>query len=240
VGLDSRVFFLSILANANRALATWLQQGSADYQTVYRPLIAALGGSGYLQDWQILNHALGLDNAESRVNARINASNLLRVAGRQIGLDVRRPSGEGVSTPMRPLVGRMVLAALANDAVGFAEARRDAVAMAREEHQPDPEKSVARAFEASHPLRAVFRTAPTVPQYAKILAALDDAGRAAVQGAVAKFNAYADQIGAKAFTGRTPATTPLTPWTLDRARSLAAGGEGNWTLQEARRLAAGL
>jgi hypothetical protein len=130
--VDNRVYFVSSLLSAKSALQNWYEQGSADYSTVYRPLLASLGGSGYLQYAQIMNNAMSLDNQEARVTARINATNYLRTVGRELNMDVRvSAGGEVLSTPMRPPMGQMVLAAYANDAVGFREAWREAIAVAR-------------------------------------------------------------------------------------------------------------
>ena len=222
--LDHRVLFMSSLLSAQQAVQNWFQQGSADYATVYRPLMQALGGSGYLQYAQIINHALSLDNAEARVTARINAGNILRVAGRETGLDVRaNGGGDSMSNPMRPLVGQMVLAAYGNDAAGFRQAYVMALAQAKEQGEPDPQKYVASKFAGYNPLRSVFRSEPSQLEVARMMGSLDDDDRQAVHGALHLFNAYGEQIGVKADFGRTPKPTTLSSITLDEARRRAAG-----------------
>lgn len=226
--VDNRVYALSSMFSAARSLSTWMRQGSADYSTVYRPMLASLGGSGYLQYAQLLNRATSmfgdgpLFEAESRVTARINANNYLRVAGRELGMDVRvNLGGEVIGTPVRPFIGQMVLAAYANDAAGFREAYRNAIAASREENKPDPQDYVKRAFAAMHPLRTVFRTEPSQPEYARLLASLNDSGRAAVSSALHLFNAYATQLGIKADYGKNTARS--SPLSLDQIRSRLAG-----------------
>jgi hypothetical protein len=97
--MDNRIFFMSSLLGAKRALSNWFEQGHADYQSVYRPLIQSLGGSGYMQYAQILNTLTSefgsgpMFQQEARITARINAGNFIRVAGRELGMDVRVGGG---------------------------------------------------------------------------------------------------------------------------------------------------
>jgi hypothetical protein len=212
LSVDSRVFFLSALKNAYRSMATWYQQGEADWATVFRPMAQALGGSGYLQYADILNNATSADNAESRVVRRINVNNYLRTVGRELNLDVRTGRGmQALPNPIKPHVGQMVLAAYANDPVGFRDAYREAITAAREERKPDPKDHVARSFSAYHPLRMVFRTEPSEAEYRKILGTLDDDGRMAVASAVRLFNGYAAQVGGTATVGKQPKKQTLVP-----------------------------
>lgn len=227
--VDHRVFFVSSLRSAVSSLQNWYEQGSADYSTVYRPLLQSLGGGGYLQYAQIINRALSLDNAEARVTARINAGNILRVAGREIGLDVRvSGGGNTMGTPIRPFIGQMALAAYANDAAGFREAYLKALAQAREQKEPDPAKYVSQKFAGYNPLRSVFRTEPSQLEVQKMMAVLSDENRESVQGALRLFNAYAQQIGVHADFGRqtkaavTRVAMPVV-FDLGEARRRAAG-----------------
>jgi hypothetical protein len=221
--VDNRVYFVSSLMNAKSALQNWFEQGSADYATVYRPLIGSLGGSGYLQYAQILNNALSLDNSEARVTARINASNYLRTMGRELGMDVRATAGggEAISTPMRPVIGQMVMAAYANDALGFRQAYQQALAIARDQKEPDPQKYVAQKFGGYNPLKSVFKTEPSTLEVMRIMASLPDDGRMAVGTALRLFNGYAGQIGARADYGREAKVSAGRPSTLDDARRAA-------------------
>jgi hypothetical protein len=225
--IDHRVFFISTLLNAKDAVENWLDQGSADYATVYRPLFQALGGSGFLQSAQLFNHLLSLDNAEARVVARVNATNLLRAAGREIKLDVRHPSGEPSSpTPTKPFLGQMLLAAYANDPAQFREAYQNAIQAAKQEGKPDPAKHIAQAFEAYNPLRTVFRTEPTKLQVGQMLQAMDPESQNAVRTAIARFNGFAVQIGAKPFDGKAVSIpmvrTSLAPLDMAEIRHRAA------------------
>lgn len=220
--VDNRVFFISSMLAAKNALQNWYEQGSADYQTVYRPMIAALGGSGYLQYAQILNNAMSLDNPEARVTAKINATNYLRTAGRQLGMDVRASGGGDVlSTPIRPAIGQMVLSAYANDHRGFTEAYREAVAVAKAQGEPDPAKYVSQKFAGYNPLRSVFKTEPSQLEYHRILNSLDEDGRQAVSTAMRLFNGYVSQLGLKPDFGRQQVTTGRAP-SLQEVRRMAA------------------
>ncbi len=201
--VDSRVLFVSATLNALNAVGTAIRQGSTDYASVYRPLMTALGGNGYLQYADVLNNVLSLDNQEARVTARISVGNYLRAAGRELQLDVRTGRGQAsVATPMKPYVSQMVLAAYANDHVGFREAYRNAIEEAREMGKADPAKSVADSYAAYHPLRAVFRTEPTPEEYRKALNVMDEQGRVAVASSIRLFNAYGEQLGVKSHEGR--------------------------------------
>ena len=44
--VDSRVYVLSTMRSASRALYQSYASGAADYQTAWHPMISALGGSG--------------------------------------------------------------------------------------------------------------------------------------------------------------------------------------------------
>jgi hypothetical protein len=204
IAVDQRVVALSSFTAIQQAISSWLHQGEADYAKVVRPLTMAMGGNGLLQYMQIGNNLLGLDNPESRVTARINAQNYLRVVGRQLDLDVRVTGrgGYGAPTPVSPALTRMELAAYANDAAGFQAAYREAIQAAKEQEYPDPVDHVKRAYAARNPLKAVFQTTPTERDYQRILATLSDDGKKDVGEAVNLFNNYAESIGARGFEGK--------------------------------------
>lgn len=224
LSLDNRVVFVNSILAAMNAATTWVKQGEATYGTVYRPLAQAVGGSGYLQIAQILNHLLELDNPESRVTARINAQNYLRAAGRELNLDVRLGRAGVASLPnsIKPHVGEMLLAALADDAGDFYEAYREAVQAARDEGKPDAIDHVKRSFTAYHPIKTVFRTTPSSREYSQILSVLSDDGRRDVSESVQLFNRYASRLGIREFEGRKekPFTRPR-PLSAEQIRSRA-------------------
>jgi hypothetical protein len=205
LSLDNRVVFVNSLINTMSALTTWVKQGDATYATVYRQLLQALGGSGYLQIAQIVNHELSLDNAETRVVSRINIGNWLRAAGRELNMDVRigRAAGAVVNAnSIKPWIGEMVLAALADDQADFILAYSKAVDAAREEGKPDAVKHVQMSYAAYNPLRTVFQTPPTEAEYAQLLTRLPPSGRADVQVGILLFNKYANSIGVKEYEGK--------------------------------------
>ncbi|MCI0534580.1 MAG: hypothetical protein L0Z50_05075, partial [Verrucomicrobiales bacterium] len=176
--VDNRVFMLSMMKNLWNTGRNWVHSGlAATYASTARPIIQAFGGSGFLEQVQILNTGLdfaneiGLDfeiegvpvlGAEARVVKRINANNWLRVAGRKLGMDVRIPKGDPV-LPNRttPHVNAMIMAALGNDSRDFSESYRDARMAARKEGEIDPEDYVKRRYADRHPLKSLFQTRPT-------------------------------------------------------------------------------
>lgn len=218
--LDNRVFMVSTVLNLKRSVEKLVRQGGTfDWQGVGRPMMSALGGNGIFQYWDGINHLLGADNMESRVVARITAGNYLRVAGRELNLDVRKGAGyAALPTPLKPWIGQMVINAIANDADGFRSAYKRALAEAYEQATKDglsPNKAreeakdkVQRSFQSYHPLKTVFQTAPSAHEYRKILDTLSPNGQVAVSEAVNLFNRYGMMVlnssgnGIKPFTGK--------------------------------------
>jgi hypothetical protein len=200
--LDSRLVIANSLNNFIKAGAAFYQQDfTATYATVWRQLIGAMGGAGWLQNAEVVNNLVApVFGNEARYTARINVNNNLRVAGRQIGLDVRSGwSSQTVSTPIRPWVTEMILQALANDPTGFNQAYQKAITAAmqhRGESRVEAEKYIAGAYRSYSPLQAVFKTAPNQSDYMRILASLGDSGRSAVSDAVRLTDAYGAKIGA--------------------------------------------
>lgn len=181
-----------------------MRQGNADWATVGRPRFQALGGSGYLSYADILNNALGLDNSEARTSNRISVNNYLRVTGRELDMDVRSARGAGAAmpNPIKPFIGQMVMAAYANDAQGFAQARRAAImeAMSEGRKREDAEDYAKRSYSSYHPLRVVFKTEPSQPEYLKILNSMDDNGRTSVATAVRMFNSISWKLQGSSVT----------------------------------------
>ena len=160
------------------------------------------------------------------MTARINAQNYLRVAGRQLGLDVRTFAG-GYSAPTRisPYLTKMELAAYAADSAGFHQEYVNAVEAAREAGYSDPVGHIKDAFASRNPLRSVFRTSPSEADYGRILAELPDSGQTDVREAVNLFNRAASKIGIKVFEGKQekekPVKLPLPRFSLSDFRSAA-------------------
>lgn len=218
--VDSRVFAVSSLLGLKNAVSAWYLQGDATYATVWRPIATALGGSGYLQYADILNNALDLDNAESRVVARINAGNYLRAAGRELGMEVR--TGRGMATlptKIKPWITEMTLATYANDPMRFQEAYRYAVQAAKEMGNADPVDYVKRSYQTAHPLRSIFKTAPSESDYSRLLRQMSDRGRGDVGQAVKLFNNFGEVLGIKEFEGKTSKVS-ASPLGADRLRSM--------------------
>ena len=195
-GVDSRVFGISAIMQAVDAAGTWYQQGgTATWATVGRPTMQALGGSGYLQYADALNHLTGMDNSESRAVARLNVNNYLRAAGRELAMDVRPGRGSSsIPNPIKPWIGQMVLAAYANDPTGFNRAWREAVMAAREAGKDDPQTSVAESYASMNPLRAVFKTLPSQSELNRMLGVMSEDGRLAVRGSLQLFDRYGARL----------------------------------------------
>jgi hypothetical protein len=201
LSLDQRVVMMSSLLNTMRAIQAAIAQRDIEYMSVVRPMMMALGGNSALQYLQIGNNALGLDNAEARFMERVNVTNRLRVAGREMGLDVRTGVfAQSVPTKVSPEINRMILAAYAGDRADFVQHWRAAIQVAREEKEPDPVAYVRERFAGRHPLKSVFASLGE-GEYAKMLRYLDDRGRDEVKEAVGRFNAYAGSLGAKPYYG---------------------------------------
>lgn len=216
LSVDNRVVIMNSLVSLMNGLSTAIHQGDATYATVYRPMLQALGGSGYMQYAQILNNFTtpefregvpligGVLEEERRVTSRINVNNWLRAVGREMNLGVRigRAGAAVIPNSIKPWIGEMVLSAMADDHSGFQEARRRAEDAAREEGKEDPEKHVRLSYIAYNPLRTVFQPPPTESEYAQLLNRLPESGRRAVLDAINLFNRYAEIIGANTYEGR--------------------------------------
>jgi hypothetical protein len=203
LSFDQRVVMMNSMLTLSRAFSTIASQHGVDYSGVVRPMVMALGGNSALQYLQIGNNALNLDNAESRFVERVNAQNRLRVAGRELGLEVRSGGGYAATpTPMTPIVTRMVLAAYAGDRAEFLQQWRAAVQEAKAMGKTDPVSEVRDSFASRNPLKTVFQHL-SQDDYLRLLRGLDDRGRKDVRGAVDRFNAYAQSLDAKAYTGST-------------------------------------
>ena len=205
LSVDQRVVAISSLQSIMQAGSAFFNQGfNADYAHVVRPLLGATGMGAYIQYMQLANHAFGLDNAEARVTARINAQNYLRVVGRELNLDVRLPDGGASNpTPVTPFLTHMELAAYKNNPGDFQDAYRSAVTAAKANGQADPVEYVKRAYSSRNPLRNTFRTAVSEAEYHRLLANMPGSGSQDVREAVNLFNHYAEKIGAKPFDGKT-------------------------------------
>lgn len=197
--VDQRVFFLNSIMNLTKTLGTLIgQDGTATWATVYRPLLTSLGAGGYLQNFDAINNTLNLDNAERRVVRRINVSNQLRAAGRDLGLEVRigRPI-TSTPNPIKPWVGEMVLAAYANDPTDFHRAYQAALNAAaihfRDSPGVDPYERVASSYAGMHPLRTVLRNAATASDYQRLLDHLGEDGTEVAE-AIRYYNVYGSQV----------------------------------------------
>lgn len=202
--LDQRVLAASAVRSFFGGLNAWAHQGTPDYTRVVRPLLLSMGGNGALHYMGIASRVFDADTPESRITKRINANNWLRAIGRQLNMEVRPFGSFSDPTPMSAPLSAMELSVYANDPTGFQSAYRDAVKKAAELGKEDPVDFVKRSFSTRHPLRSVFRTAPSSGDYSRLLLALPEGGRDDVGEAVDLFNRFGSALGIKEFEGKAP------------------------------------
>lgn len=194
---NNRVFLLSKFSELQNILGgLYQQEGNMTYGSTARPLLSFIGMNGALQYWQLANKQLGLENIESAYTARINAGNWLRATGRALDLDVRKFSGQGAeATAITPYLQQMELGAIAGDTGLFAQGFSRAVQEAADAGKADPIKYVKDAFAARHPLRRVFKIAPSGVEYRQMLSNMSEQGRDSVSRAIASYNSYLRRLG---------------------------------------------
>ena len=210
LSLDNRIVAINAISSLITSLATnpIQQNGNLTYGSVGRPFLQSIGAGGVLQYLQIVNNALGLNNQEAAINARINTGNYLRAAGKDLNLPVRVFQGAAFApTPVSPYLQQMELAALVNNPQLFREAYRNALAAARTDGPPsaqaDPAKYVAENFADHHPLRRLFKSTPTETDYRRMLGRMDEYGAAQVRKAIGSYNQYLGQyFGKKPYYGK--------------------------------------
>ena len=233
--IDSRVFAVNSATQLAKSLSTlYHQDWTRTYATFDRQMVMALGGSGYLQNAQIINNMISGDNAEARVTSRINVNNWLRSTGRTIGMEVKTSKGQDyLPTPLTPWITEMQLAAFAGDFGAFNDAKREAIQRSREAGDSDPAAAVAKAFASRHPLRSIFKSPPTHDQYRKLLAAMPDGGREDVEEAIGLFNRFLERLGLNAYEGKSEerthgraASLSADPMAMRRMAASSFGGLG--------------
>jgi len=210
LSVDQRIVWVSSLIQMKDALSSFIAVGgfeNANYANVYRPLLNSLGGSGIMQNVQLMNGILGgvdipLFRDEAHVTARININNFLRSAGRDLGMDVFKTGAAALPSPATPWVTNMVLAALANDPEAFQKAYVGAIKAAREvPNVTDPVQYVSARFGARNPIRAVFKTTPSVQEVHQLLNRMTPEGRQAVSQGIGLINAYGAKLGIAPYFG---------------------------------------
>lgn len=212
--LDQRVLVMSQLLNFKQAISNLIAQGGdTTWASFGKPLMASLGGNGALQAVDLVNNALGLDNAESRLVRRINASSWLRAAADESGVELRAAGGGGESpTPMTVWVREMQLAAMAGDRLGFLDAHRKALDAARkavaenprvpvESREHEATQRVLNSWKSRDPLD-IFRFKPTPAQFAAILSNMDESGQEDVKQALARYQQFSSLITPTPFERR--------------------------------------
>ena len=207
--LDQRVLVMSQLLNMTQGLSNWFQQGVPTWGSVYRPMVASIGGNGMLNSLDVINNLLGLDNAEARLTARINAARWVNTAAKEIGIETKKASGFSNPTPMSVWTREMQLAAMANDRADFIEAYRKALQAAREKVADDDRIPVAaREKEAVQRVLASWRSRnpfsglarpPTEAEVRQLLGVMNEDGRGSVVESMRLYNAYTGFIKPSAF-----------------------------------------
>ena len=204
VSLDQRVLVMSQLTNISQALLAYRSQGYANWGSVARPLLMAMGGNGVLHSVDITNNLLGLDNAQSRLVQRASSSNWIRTAAQELDYDIRKGSGTAPPTPMSAHTREMYLAALANDRADFLEQYRLALNAARETVADDPtvpgpdkEKEARTRVLASWQSRSpmsVLASKPTPQQIQRMLSIMDPQGQESVREAMNRYQTFTEMI----------------------------------------------
>jgi hypothetical protein len=85
-------------------------------------------------------------------------------------------------------VQEMKTSALTNDRIGFLEAYRHAVDVARSRGEADPEQAVLESYKSRSPMGSVFAHKPTDVELAKLYGAMDETGQRAVCEATTLFD----------------------------------------------------
>lgn len=206
LSLDNRIVAVNTLKAAIDAMVSIpiQQSGNLTYASWGRQILNVAGAGGALQYLQILNNALDLNTQDAAINTRINMNNYLRAAARELNMPVRPSTGDhALANRVTPYLQQMELAALVNNVDLFREAYRSAVEQARIEHPEQPEKYVADNFNDRHPLRRLFRTAPSETDYRKMLGTMDAYGSGQVRAAVNSYNRFlTNWFGKRPYYGR--------------------------------------
>jgi hypothetical protein len=202
--LDQRILVMSQLLNIGQAISNAAgQDWNTTWASVWAPIFRSIGGNGALHTLDVVNNALGLDNAESRAVMRQNAATWLRASAAEAGVELR-PGGAGSPTPMSLWTREMFTAALANDRIDFQEARRKALDEARKVVAADPaiklidreaeaERRVAAGWRARDPL-SVFARRPTDQEVRHLMTLMDPSGQQAVRDALARYEQFSRLI----------------------------------------------
>lgn len=204
--LDQRVLAMSQFLNFQQAISNFAHQDwTATWASVWSPLMRSLGGNGALHGIDMANQLLGLDNAQSRQINRQNAALWLRASAGEIGLEVRA-GGSGTPTPMSVWTREMWTAASANDRIGFAEAYRKALDVARANVAKDPsvapanrereaESRVLSGWRGRDPL-SIFARRPTEQEMRRLYAIMDETGQQEVREALTRYAQFSRLIQA--------------------------------------------
>lgn len=207
--LDQRVMVMSQLLNMSQAISNMVSQGgTATWGSVYRPMVASIGGNGMLNTIGIANNMLGLDNQEARLTMRINAARWVNTAAKEIGIETKKVSGYSNPSEMSVWTREMQLAAMANDRKGFGDAYQRALQAARETVNQDervsPDKRenealqrVLASWKSRNPFSGLAST-PTSDQIAQLLGAMDEDGRRDVSDAMRQYQSYTALISPSA------------------------------------------
>jgi len=238
--LDQRVMVMSQFLNLTQAISNMVSQGgTATWGSVYRPMVASIGGNGMLNSLGIVNNMVGLDNQEARLTMRINAARWINTAAKEVGIETKKASGFSNPSPMSVWTREMQLAAMANDRMGFGQAYQKALAAAREivsknesipveRREQEAMQRVLASWKARNPFSGLAST-PTPDQIAQLLGAMDEDGRKDVSDAMRQFQSYTaliapsktDQLYARRLNTLRQQANPMLQ--VERMRRQAAG-----------------
>jgi hypothetical protein len=212
VSIDDRVIFVSSLIQLQKQLSTIISTeaykdlDNLTYNQNVRPLMQAFGMGSILSNAQVVSNLLGMENAEARTATRINTNNALRAAGRNTGLEVRTfGAGFSRAVPYTPHVTNMILAAMSNQGEQFRESYEKAITAMqayKNVSRGEAKDRVNRSYAQRHPIKAVFRTAPTQGEYQAALREMSPGLRQDVIDSIENYNKWGATIGVKPYFGK--------------------------------------
>lgn len=203
--MDQRILAMSQFLNFQQAMENFAHQDwTTTWASVWSPLLRSMGGNGALHGLDIVNKALGLDNAESRNVMRINAANWLRAAASETDVPLRGDGGSGDPTAMSAWTREMYTSSMANDRIGFMHAYQRALDAARatvaddanvkpENREHEAETRVLSGWRGRDPM-TIFAQRPTSIEMAKMFGAMDDNGKQDVQDALHRYQQFTQLI----------------------------------------------
>jgi hypothetical protein len=226
MSLDERVLAFSLWKSMYTAMSAAIQQENVNYESVWRPIVHSLGGNGVIQYVQMFNNAIGgIPDSTIRgtwlekemvVVDRQNVKTILRTAGRENDVALRRGGGSQSPTPISFHTRRMEMAMYANDAQEFMKAYKDALAVALEKADAVGRKaSLKEAQDAVHgswrsrsPLNVFGSSQEAKANMHRMEESMSDSSKLLVRQTLQDYERFGVMIGVG--RGRSSSSTPKT------------------------------